>query len=74
MYEWGVSFDWITPTMHVINLLRGHKAIEGSVDEMKKLRAAGIDCHAPMLDPVTGNYLWQVKNRDFKRARKILGC
>ena len=73
MYEWGVAFDWISPTLHVINLLRGHKAIEVTVDEMKKLRQHGINCHAPMLDPVAGTYITQVSGGDYKRACKVLG-
>ena len=67
-------FDWISPTMQIFNALRGHKTILGSVEEMKALEKRGVKCHAPFyVGDVDGEYLWQVKNRDYKLACKILG-
>jgi len=73
MYEWGVSFDYFKAILHTINLLRGHKAFFGTLDEKDELKKRGISCHAAMLDPITGEYLLQVPKRDYRLACKILG-
>jgi len=71
----GGSFDWIGPVLHVVlEIARGHKLLYGSMDEMEQLRGAGITCHSPQWIVSGQEWVWQVKNRDFKRARKILGC
>ena len=73
MYEIGVAFDWITPMLQVFHILRGHKGLIVTVEEMEKLRRVGISCRAPMRDIGTGEYLIQLSKRDYKLACRILG-
>jgi len=73
--EVGASFDWIGPLVHVVlEIARGNKLMYGSMDEIEQLRGAGIACHSPQWVVSGQAWVWQVKKRDFKRARQILGC
>lgn len=56
-------------------MLRGHKMMQGEVEDINKLKKADIGVCMPMrVCDIEGEYLWQVKRGDFKRACKILGC
>ena len=67
-----VYFDWITPLYQFINSARGHVSIYGTAADLKKLQSRGIKCRAPMLEPATGMYLWQVTKSDYKRAYQLI--
>jgi hypothetical protein len=73
MYEIGVSFDWITPLLQIVNMARGHKGLIVTVEEMERLRRVGISCRAPMRDVMTGEYLIQLSRSDYKLACRVLG-
>jgi len=73
MYEWGVSFDWITPIMQVMHMARGCKGLVVTVEELRKLESRGIYGWAAMLDPMTGEYLVQISGKKYKEACEILG-
>ena len=73
MTDWLVSFDYETPMMQVFHMARGCKGLIVTPDELRQLEKRGIRCHAPMLDPATGEYLIQLSKKDYKLACKTLG-
>ena len=71
----GCNIDIVTPMFQMLYEAGGMIPCYGTVDELKKLQAKGITCHAPMVDTMSGGamYVWLLTESDYRRAERMLG-
>jgi len=63
-------FDILTPALQLALEAGGMIYVYGTAAEMKLLERHGIGCHAGMVEPHSGMYLWLVTRKGYQKAKK----